>query len=63
MPADLQLVAVRGIRVVTPVSHVFAWPPLGKLFTWAERAACDAPLLRNLGGFLILVAQKSGETR
>jgi len=63
LPADLQLVAVRGIRVVTPVSHVFAWPPLGKLFTWAERAACDAPLLRNLGGFLILAAQKSGETR
>ena len=37
---------------------MFAWPPLGTLFTWAERAACDAPLLRNLGGFLILVARK-----
>jgi SAM-dependent methyltransferase len=58
LPAELELVAVRGVRVLTPVSHVFAWPPLGKLFTWAERAACDAPLLRNLGGFLILVAKK-----
>ena len=54
---------VRGVRVVTPSSHVFAWPPLGKLFAWAERAACDAPLLRNLGGFLILVARKSDPTR
>jgi ubiquinone/menaquinone biosynthesis C-methylase UbiE len=60
LPAGVELVAVRGVRVVTPASHVFAWPPLGKLFTWAERAACDAPLLRNLGGFLILVARKSG---
>jgi len=59
LPAELELVTVRGVRVVTPVSHVFAWPPLGKLFTWAERAACDAPLLRNLGGFLILVARKT----
>ncbi len=63
LPPDLELVAVRGVRVVTPSSHVFAWPPLGKLFAWAERAACDAPLLRNLGGFLILVAQKSDPTR
>ena len=48
------------VRVLTPSSHVFAWEPLGKLFAWAERAACDAPVLRNLGGFLILVAQKTG---
>jgi SAM-dependent methyltransferase len=58
LPADLQLIAVRGVRVVTPASQVFAWQPLGKLFAWAERAACDAPLLRNFGGFLILVARK-----
>ena len=61
LPAGVQLVAVRGVRVVTPVSHVFAWPTLGRLFAWAERAACDAPLLRNLGGFLILVARKSSD--
>ena len=60
LPAELEMVAVRGVRVVTPASHVFAWEPLGKLFAWAERTACDAPLLRNLGGFLILVAQKTG---
>jgi len=62
LPAELEMVAVRGVRVVTPASHVFAWEPLGKLFAWAERTACDAPLLRNLGGFLILVARKRHES-
>jgi ubiquinone/menaquinone biosynthesis C-methylase UbiE len=62
LPAGVELISVRGVRVVTPASHVFAWQPLGKLFTWAEWAACDAPLLRNLGGFLILVARKSATT-
>jgi SAM-dependent methyltransferase len=58
LPPDLELVTVRGVRVVTPSSHVYAVPPLARLFSWAERLACDAPLLRNLGGFLILVARK-----
>jgi hypothetical protein len=49
---------VRGVRVVTPTSRVFDVPPLARLFSWAERAACDVPGLRNLGGFLILVARK-----
>jgi hypothetical protein len=48
------------VRVLTPSSQVFRYPPLGRLFSWAERAACDLPLLRNFGGFLILVAQKRG---
>lgn len=60
LPADVDLVAVRGVRVVTPSSQVFRYPPLGRVFSWAERAACDLPLLRNFGGFLILVAQKRG---
>jgi ubiquinone/menaquinone biosynthesis C-methylase UbiE len=61
LPAGLRLVEVRGVRVLTPSSHVFAWPPLGKLFAWAERAACDAPVLRNFGGFLILAVQKTAD--
>jgi SAM-dependent methyltransferase len=58
LPADLSLVAVRGVRVVTPTSSVFRVPPVGKLFAAAERALCELPLVRNLGGFLILVARK-----
>jgi len=48
------------VRVVTPSSHAFAIPALARLLGWAERVACDAPVLRNLGGFLVLVARKRG---
>jgi ubiquinone/menaquinone biosynthesis C-methylase UbiE len=58
LPGTVEVVGVRGVRVVTPSSHVFAFPPLGQLFTWAEHLACDLPLVRNLGGFLILIARK-----
>jgi SAM-dependent methyltransferase len=58
LPSGVDLVAVRGVRVLTPSSAVFRYPPLGRVFGWAERAACDLPLLRNWGGFLILVAEK-----
>jgi SAM-dependent methyltransferase len=60
LPPELELVAVRGVRVLTPTSKVFAFPPLGRVFSWAERIACDAPVLRGLGGFLVLVARKRG---
>jgi len=56
--ADLEVVGMRGVRVVTPTSTVFRMPPLARLFTLAERTACDLPVLKNLGGFLILVARK-----
>ena len=54
---------MRGVRVVTPTSKVFALAPVGRLFSWAEHAACDAPLLRHLGGFLIIIARKRGRAR
>jgi SAM-dependent methyltransferase len=57
---DLEFVGVRGVRVVTPTSSVFKLAPLGRLFAWAEHAACDAPLLRELGGFLVIIARKRG---
>jgi ubiquinone/menaquinone biosynthesis C-methylase UbiE len=59
LPPHVELVGVRGVRVVTPVSSVFRLPPLGRLFAGAERLACDVPGLRNLGGFLILVARRT----
>jgi SAM-dependent methyltransferase len=60
LPPELEVVGMRGVRIFTPTSGVFAFPPLGRLFSWAEHAACDAPLLRNFGGFLILIARKRG---
>jgi ubiquinone/menaquinone biosynthesis C-methylase UbiE len=56
LPPDVEVIGVRGVRVLTPTSKVFDVAP--RLFTWAEQLACDAPGLRHLGGFLILVARK-----
>jgi SAM-dependent methyltransferase len=58
LPAGFEVVGVRGVRVVTPVSHVFRLAPVGRAFRALERAACDAPILRRLGGFLVLVVRK-----
>ncbi|HET6147622.1 MAG TPA: class I SAM-dependent methyltransferase [Polyangia bacterium] len=58
LPVGVELVGVRGVRIITPSAKVFAFPPAGRLFRWAEHAACDLPVLRKLGGFLILVARK-----
>ena len=40
------------------VEAVFRLDPAARLFRFLEQRACDAPLLRRLGGFLIVVAQK-----
>lgn len=58
LPADVEFVGVRGVRVVTPVSQVFRVPVLATLFEKAERMACDLPGLRDLGGFIIVIARK-----
>ena len=58
LPPDVEFVAMRGVRVVTPISHVFRVPWLATLFDRAERLACDLPGLRNFGGFLIVIARK-----
>ena len=58
LPPDLEYVAMRGVRVVTPTSRVFNSPLLSGLFGRTERIACDLPFVRNFGGFLILVARK-----
>lgn len=58
LPPGVQIVTMRGVRVVTPVSHVYRIPPLGSVFRRLERKLADAPVFRRLGGFLIVVAQK-----
>jgi ubiquinone/menaquinone biosynthesis C-methylase UbiE len=59
LPSGVNVVGVRGVRVVTPTSKVWAIPGLGALFERIESAACDLPILRRLGGFMIVIAQKS----
>lgn len=58
LPAELRLLGVRGVRVITPVAQLHRLPLLGPLAGRAERWAADAPGLRWLGGFLILILQK-----
>jgi ubiquinone/menaquinone biosynthesis C-methylase UbiE len=58
LPKGLSIVGLRGVRVVTPVSHVYRVPLVRRAFEFLEWKACDAPFLRGLGGFLIVVAQK-----
>ena len=58
LPDSVEFIGVRGGRVVTPFSQVFRIPALATLFERAERAVCDWPGLRGLGGFLILIARK-----
>ncbi|MBI4512365.1 MAG: class I SAM-dependent methyltransferase [Deltaproteobacteria bacterium] len=60
LPPGVRVVHVRGVRIVTLVSHLVGHPFLERLFSRIERALADAPLFRLLGGFLIVVARKEG---
>jgi ubiquinone/menaquinone biosynthesis C-methylase UbiE len=56
-PRGLELVASRGVRIVTPAAAALRVPLLGPLLLRAERALCDTPL-RYLGGFYIAALRK-----
>jgi ubiquinone/menaquinone biosynthesis C-methylase UbiE len=58
LPPGLEVVGMRGVRVVTPTSSVFRWKPLGRVFARAERAAFALPVVSRLAGFVILVVRK-----
>lgn len=58
LPASLGFRAFRGVRIVTPVAAVHRVPGLRRLVQRAEWRLADLPIARNLGGFVIAVAQK-----
>jgi ubiquinone/menaquinone biosynthesis C-methylase UbiE len=58
LPPSLELVDVRGVRVLTPFSGVHDLPFIGSLVALAEARAAAAPLLKHLGGFLVVIAAK-----
>jgi ubiquinone/menaquinone biosynthesis C-methylase UbiE len=58
LPAELEWETSRGIRIVTPVAQVHKVPVLGGLVRRAEMMLADAPVARDLGGFLVVVARK-----
>src|ERR1044071_3952852 len=53
LPPELEWVATRGIRVITPVAKVLEVPLLGTLVRWAEHRLADLPLARDAGGVLV----------
>lgn len=58
LPPSLDVIDVRGVRVVTPVSHVHKLPLLRDAFAFLEERASSAPIFRRLGGFMVVVAKK-----
>ncbi len=58
LPPSLRLTDVHGVRVFTPFSAVHDVPLVGHAFAAAETRAASAPLLRHLGGFMVVVAEK-----
>jgi len=58
LPAGVDLVGIRGVRVLTPTSKLWAVPGLGPIFERAERVVCDLPGARRLGGFMVVIARK-----
>jgi ubiquinone/menaquinone biosynthesis C-methylase UbiE len=60
LPGELEVLGIRGVRVLTPLPHALALPVLGNALAALESWAADAPLLRSLGGFLIVIGRKRG---
>jgi len=57
MPASLELVGIRGIRIVTPAAFAHRIPLLGAALPRLERLAMATPL-RYFGGFIVAVGRK-----
>lgn len=58
LPPELAWETTRGIRVLTPVAKALEVPVLGKALRWAEGKLADAPLARDVGGFLVAICRR-----
>lgn len=58
LPPELEWVATRGIRVITPLAAVLRVPLLGPAVRWAEHRLADLPGARDHGGFLVAICQR-----
>ncbi|HVV84369.1 MAG TPA: class I SAM-dependent methyltransferase, partial [Kofleriaceae bacterium] len=59
LPPELRWVDTRGVRILTPAAALHDVRVVGRWLAHAERAAADRPFLRNLGGFVIVVARRA----
>jgi ubiquinone/menaquinone biosynthesis C-methylase UbiE len=58
LPDELDWVATRGIRVITPVARLLEVPLLGPAVRWAEHRLADLPGARGAGGFLVACCRR-----
>jgi ubiquinone/menaquinone biosynthesis C-methylase UbiE len=58
LPPELEWVATRGIRVITPIAGVLRIPLLGAAVRWAEHRLADMPGARDVGGFLVAICRR-----
>lgn len=58
LPDELEWVATRGIRVITPVAKMLEVPVLGSAVRWAEGVLADLPGARDVGGFLVACCRR-----
>jgi ubiquinone/menaquinone biosynthesis C-methylase UbiE len=58
LPPELDWVATRGIRVITPAAAVLRVPFVGAAIRWAEHRLADLPGARDVGGFLVACCRK-----
>jgi ubiquinone/menaquinone biosynthesis C-methylase UbiE len=57
LPPGCEIVASRGVRIVTPTAHAFRLPGLASALRATERALCDSAL-SAFGGFWIAAISK-----
>lgn len=58
LPPELEWVATRGIRVITPAAKLLEVPVIGPAVRWAEGRLADLPGARGAGGFLVACCRR-----
>ena len=58
LPPELEWIATRGIRVVTPIAAVLRVPVVGAAVRWLEHRLADAPVARDHAGFTVAICRK-----
>lgn len=58
LPAELDWVDTRGIRVITPAAAVLRVPVVGGAVRWAEHRLADVPGVRDIAGFLVAICRR-----
>lgn len=59
LPPELRIDGVRGVRVFTPFAQAHKVPLLGPLLGYAESVARDAPVVKNFGGFMVVMVTRT----